>query len=110
MILSHALKKYFFTYIALFFFLGLTFLLAHLNLGIFHLPVGIIIGAIKAVLIGLFFMSLKYEDGLHRIFSLSGVFFLFILLSLAMSDLVSRSWLSLPGQFPPEAGSKSQDG
>ncbi len=81
--------------------LGLTFFLAHIDLGSLQTPISLLIGAMKAVLIALFFMDLRSADGLHRVFALTGFFFLAILIVLSMSDFVSRGWLALPGQFPP---------
>jgi len=101
MISSNLVYKYFFTFVILMVLLALTFLLAHLDLGRWHTPVGILIAVIKAVFIGLFFMGLRFSDGLHRVFSLCGVFLLLILFSLSLADFMSRDWLALPGNFPP---------
>jgi cytochrome c oxidase subunit IV len=85
---------------ALLFFLMLSFFLAQLELGWLHLPVSLTIAAIKASLVALFFMSLSKSDGMHRVFSMAGIFFLAILLSLTLADFVSRGWIALPGPFP----------
>lgn len=80
--------------------LGLTYFLAHVELGVFNTPLGIGIGALKALLVGLFFMELRASDGIHRFFAITGILLLIILISLSMMDFVSRGWLTLPGQFP----------
>lgn len=80
--------------------LALTFGLAHIDLGRFNLPTGLLIAAIKAILVALYFMHLKHSSGVHRIASAVGVFWLGILISLSLSDYLSRNWLLLPSLWP----------
>jgi|SRR5579871_209877 len=80
--------------------LVITFILAHVDLGLLNTSVGLAIAAIKALLVGLFFMNLWWSDGLHRVFAIAGAFMLAILFSLALADFLSRSWLAMPGSFP----------
>lgn len=87
-------------YISLIFLLTLSYGLAHLDIGEWQMSLGLLIGVIKATLIGLFFMNLRLNDGLHRVFALAGIFILGALFSLSMADYVSRNWLALPGDFP----------
>ena len=91
----------FLVFAALILLLGLTFLLAHINLGFFNTPIAIIIAPIKAILVGIFFMNLRFSHGIHRVFAISGLFILGILFFLALADFRSRGWLPLPGSFPP---------
>jgi len=88
------------TYLALMILLAATFLLAHANLGKLNVPVSMAIACLKALLVAIFFMRLRMSDGVHRIFALAGVFWLGILLTLSLSDALSRNWLPLPGHWP----------
>jgi len=57
-----------------------------------------VIAICKALLIAIFFMHLRVSSRATWIFAGAGVFWLGILLALAMSDYLSRSWL--PGTAP----------
>src|SRR5262245_35414055 len=64
---------------------------AHVDLGE-NLPVAMAIAMIKGALIVLFFMHVHYGSGLAKVFAGAGFFWLFILLSIAMSDYATRHW------------------
>jgi cytochrome c oxidase subunit 4 len=91
-------------YLALLALLGSTFLLSFVNLGRFNFALSLLIAAAKALLVILFFMRLRerlpVSASLHRLFAMAGVFWLSILLTLSLSDLLSRGWLLLPGKWP----------
>ncbi len=71
---------------------------AYLDLGRGNLPVALLIAAVKATLIVLFFMHVKYSNRLTWIFSGAALLWLTILLSLTMSDFLSRGWLQIAGK------------
>src|ERR1700712_1112247 len=73
--------------------LALTAATTRLHLGSWSLPVALLIATAKAVLIFLFFMRLRVHRGLTRIFACAGFFWLGIMLLLAFSDYLTRSWL-----------------
>ena len=77
---------------ALLAFLALTIGAAYINLGPFNTIVAMCISAAKAALIILFFMHMRYSKPLMWVFAGAGVFWLGIMLVLAMSDYVSRGW------------------
>ena len=51
---------------------------------------------VKATLVVLFFMHVKYGDRLNWVVVGAGVFWLFILLSMLMLDYSSRGWMNVP--------------
>ena len=69
--------------------------LSFLQLGTWHLLVGVGIGAIKAALVGLFFMHLIHGSGRVWLAAGVGVFWLGIMLTLTMSDYLTRAIASL---------------
>jgi cytochrome c oxidase subunit 4 len=71
---------------------------AYLPLGPLHLPVALLIAAAKAVLIGLFFMHVYYRHRLTWVVSTASLLWLAILLSLTLTDFLSRGWLAIPGK------------
>jgi cytochrome c oxidase subunit IV len=65
---------------------------AFINLGMFNFPVAISIAIIKATLVILFFMHVKYSSRLTKLIIGTGFFFLLVLFTLTMTDYVSRGW------------------
>jgi cytochrome c oxidase subunit IV len=76
-------------------------LAAHVNLGEANLLIAITIAVIKAVLIILFFMHLRWSTLLVRGFAGAALFWLAILFILTLSDYFSRS--GVIGTMPPRA-------
>ena len=72
--------------------LALTAISSRLELGRWALPVALAIAVAKLVLIYLFFMQLKYQRGLVRIFAVAGFFWLAIGGVLTFSDYLTRNW------------------
>ena len=72
--------------------LGLTIAAAYVNLGPLNTVAAMSISAAKGALIVLFFMHLRYSKPIMWIFAAAGFFWLAIMLALAMSDYLTRSW------------------
>ena len=60
--------------------------------------VAVSIDIIKALLVILFFMHVRYSSRLTWVFVGAGFFWLLILLTLTMTDPLARGWLSPVGQ------------
>ena len=76
---------------------ALTVFAAFHHLGIFNFPVAIGIAITKATLVILFFMHAKYSSRLTKLFVGMSFFFLLILLTLTMTDYLSRGLKTYPG-------------
>jgi len=87
------LRVYITVFIALMVLLALTIGAAFLNLGPFGLPVALTIAAIKALLIVLYFMHVRYSTPLTWVVVSSGFLWLFVLIAFTMSDVVTRGLL-----------------
>lgn len=72
----------------------LTWVMAFINLGVFNPIVALTIAILKALLIVLFFMNVKYSSRLTWVFVAGGFFWLLILFFMLMPDYVSRDWQS----------------
>ena len=84
---------YFGIWIALLLGTFLTYKAAFIDLGRFNAAVALTIATTKALLVALFFMHLKdAHEKLLKLVVISTVFFLFILLVLAMADYGTRLW------------------
>jgi cytochrome c oxidase subunit 4 len=69
-----------------------TWSIAFVNLGIFNPVVALTIAVIKAVLVILFFMHVRYSSKLTMVTVGAGFFWLLILITLSLLDYLSRSW------------------
>ena len=79
-------------FLALIALTALTVALSFLNLGMWHTAVGLTIGAVKALLVALFFMELRKSSGLNRLAVGAALFWLGTLHVLTLTDYRSRSW------------------
>ncbi len=88
-----SLKLYLGIWITLLIGTGLTVAVAKIPLGPFNAIVALSIATIKATLVVLFFMHVKYtHEKLTRVVIISALFWLFILLALSMADYATRLW------------------
>jgi cytochrome c oxidase subunit 4 len=76
---------------------AVTVAVAFVNLGSFNFPVAIGIAVMKATLVILFFMHAKYSSTLTKMFVGTAFFFLFILLTLSLTDYLSRGFKTYEG-------------
>jgi cytochrome c oxidase subunit 4 len=56
------------------------------------------IAIFKASLVILFFMHVKYGTKLTKMIVLAGLYWLILLLFIAMCDLWTRTWMGVPGR------------
>ena len=70
----------------------LTWQVAYFDLGPLNAVVALGIAALKAVLVVLFFMHVRYGTRLTWAVIVAGVFWLTILLAVTMSDYLTRGW------------------
>jgi cytochrome c oxidase subunit IV len=73
----------------------LTWGIAFANLGIFNPVVALAIACIKATLVILYFMHVRYSDRLTMVTVGAGFFWLLILITLSLSDYLSRSLITV---------------
>ena len=78
---------------------ALTVLAAFVELGTLNTPLAIGIAILKATLVVLFFMHVRYNTPLMWVYAAAGFFMLLILLALLMQDYMSREWERLPVEF-----------
>ena len=79
-------------------FTGITTAVAFVDLGPFNNVVAIGIAVIKATLVILFFMHMKYSTRMVPLVFASGIFGLVILLGITFADYFSRGWLGVAGR------------
>jgi len=77
---------------SLLFFTALTVAASYLELGVFNAIVAIAIAVIKATLVVLFFMHIRYSSRLTKLTVCSGVFLFLVLITMTLTDYISRAW------------------
>jgi len=65
---------------------------SYLELGPFNVVVALGIACIKAVLVILFFMHVKYSSRLTKLTVAAGFFTFLVLITMALTDYISRAW------------------
>jgi cytochrome c oxidase subunit 4 len=68
----------------------LTVAVSRIDLGAANVPIALAIAIVKAILIVLFFMHVRYGSPLLRLFAAGGFFWLLILLGFIMADVRAR--------------------
>jgi cytochrome c oxidase subunit 4 len=86
------LAVYFGVFLALLAFTGITTVVAFVDLGRFNVAVALTIAVVKASLVLLYFMHLRYTSRLTLVFVGIGFFWLGTMIVLTMSDIMSRGW------------------
>ena len=76
---------------------AITVTIAFINLGSLNFPVALAIAILKATLVILFFMHVKYSSRLTKLICGTAFFFLMVLFGLTLSDYLSRGWFVAPG-------------
>ena len=74
--------------------LVVTVIAAFINLGPLNMPVAMLIATIKAALVVLYFMHVKFASRLTKVFVAASFLWLVILFAMTFMDYFSREWLS----------------
>jgi cytochrome c oxidase subunit 4 len=86
-------KTYVGVFVALLLLTGLTTGVAFIDLGSeLNTIVALTIAVIKALLVILFFMHVKYSGGLTKMVIVAGFFFLALLIAFTLADELTRGW------------------
>ena len=86
-------KTYYLVFTLLMVLLALTVGVAYVHLGTFNAVAALTIAVVKALFIILYFMHVRYSSRLTWIFVGAGFFWLAMLITLTLSDYLSRGWL-----------------
>lgn len=89
--------RYVMGFVALVVLTGLTFGLAHVELGAWSLPVALAIAITKGSIVALFFMHLWDHEGSSRLVLVIAVMFVAVLSTLVVADVLTR----FPSAVPP---------
>lgn len=84
-------RVYWLVFGALLIFTGLTYAVSFAELGPAALPVAMLVASVKATLVCVFFMHLKYDERFNVLVFLSSLFFISLFFAFTMLDLTSRA-------------------
>jgi len=91
-------KVYFAVFATLGVFTVVTWSVAKVDLGILNVVVALTIAVIKATLVVLYFMHVRWSSRLTWVFVCAGFFWLAIMIALTLSDFTTRDWLTIASQ------------
>jgi cytochrome c oxidase subunit 4 len=94
-------KIYFAVFTALIVFTATTTAVSFIDLGPWNTVVALGIAFLKATLVVLFFMHVKYSPRLTQVTIAGGLFWLAIMIVLTLSDFMTRGWLPTLQQLRP---------
>jgi cytochrome c oxidase subunit 4 len=87
-------KLYFGIFFALLVLTAVTTSVAFVDLGNFNIVVAMLIAGLKASLVILFFMHVKFSTKITKMFVIAGFFWLFLMMAITMTDYLTRDWLT----------------
>jgi cytochrome c oxidase subunit 4 len=88
-------KIYYAIFVALTVLTVVTWSVAQIDLGQMNAVVALTIAVIKATLVVLYFMHVRYSSRLTWVFVGAGFFWLAIMVALTLSDYMTRGWLTI---------------
>jgi cytochrome c oxidase subunit 4 len=91
-------RVYYLVFITLIVMTWVTAFVSTIDLGRMNVFVALSIAIFKASLVILFFMHVKYGTKLTKMIVLAGLYWLLLLLFIAMADLWTRGWMGVPGR------------
>ena len=91
-------KTYVATFVALLILTAITYLVATQDFGWLNTPIALGVAFLKATLVVVYFMGLRYNTPLTKTVAIAGLFSLFILFGLTLNDYLTRPWMGVAGR------------
>ena len=91
-------KTYYIVFAALMALLVVTVGAAQIDFGPLNIAIALTIAIIKAVMIILYFMHVRYSSRLVWLFAGAGFFWLVIMIGITFADYLTRAWLPAAGR------------
>jgi cytochrome c oxidase subunit IV len=89
-----SIKTYAFIFVTLLFLTATTFVVSGIDLGGMNAIAALVIAMVKALLVALFFMHLRYSRPLMLVVVAAGLLWLGIMIALTLGDFLTRGWLT----------------
>jgi cytochrome c oxidase subunit 4 len=91
-------RTYVTIFVSLLVLTGVTYLVALQDFGVLNTPIALAVALLKACLVVIYFMGLRYNTPLTKVVAIAGFFWLLILFGLTLNDYLTRSWIGVPGR------------
>ena len=91
------IRVYLVVFVALLVLTSATVMVAFVDLGTLNLFVALGIAGLKATMVVMYSMHVKYNERLIGLFVMGGVFWLTVMLFFLLTDYWSRGWQPVPG-------------
>jgi len=91
-------STYIATFVSLLILTGLTYLVAIHDFGMLNTPIALAVAFLKASLVVIYFMGLRYNTPLTKVTAVAGFFWLIIMFGITLSDYLTRGWMGVPGR------------
>jgi cytochrome c oxidase subunit 4 len=91
-------RTYFAIFATLLVLTGVTTAVAFLDLRAFSVAVALAIAIVKATLVVLYFMHMRYSSRLVPLAFVAAIFWFILLVVLTLADYETRGWLGVPGK------------
>jgi cytochrome c oxidase subunit IV len=100
--MSHApitpVSTYVNIFVALLVLTGLTYVVATYDFGFLNTPIALAVAILKASLVVIYFMGVRYNTPLTKVMVVSGFFWLIIMFGLTLNDYLTRAWMGVAGR------------
>jgi cytochrome c oxidase subunit 4 len=100
--MSHApitpVSTYVNIFVALLVLTGATYVVATFDFGVLNTPIALAVAILKASLVVIYFMGVRYNTPLTKVMVISGFFWLIIMFGLTLNDYLTRDWIGVAGR------------
>jgi cytochrome c oxidase subunit 4 len=83
-------KTYIIVWLALMILTAITVYVSYVNFGVLNIVIALTVASIKASIVALYFMHLKFEDSITWVFALFPLSLLALLIALTITDTFTR--------------------
>lgn len=91
-------RTYVTIFVTLLILTGITYWVATHDFGALNTPIALGVAVMKASLVVIYFMGVRYNTPLTKVVVAAGFFWLLIMFGLTMGDYATRTWLGVPGR------------
>ena len=91
-------RTYVVIFVSLLVLTAVTYLVAIQDFGAMNTPIALAVALLKASLVVIYFMGVRYNTPLTKVVVIAGFFWLFILFGLTLNDYLTRGWLGVAGR------------
>jgi cytochrome c oxidase subunit 4 len=85
-------------FVALLVLTAATYIVATFDFGMMNTPIALAVAILKASLVVIYCMGVRYNTPLTKVMVISGFFWLLIMFGLTLNDYLTRAWVGAAGR------------